>query len=95
MSLSPSSKNDPCLVCGFGDGDCFQGENRHYWQCGNLFRVDEEWEEYEIINGFRFLGNTVDDLRGRFCLDHTGECITPYHDATTCHICLTETGGAS
>jgi hypothetical protein len=89
MNITPSSKSNPCQVCGDVFGDCLQGQNQHFWECSTFFSLEEEegnidtFQEGEDINGFTFLGNIEDkfsflssaenSVRGRFCLDEVEE----------------------
>jgi hypothetical protein len=70
MSLTPSSKNNACPICEDTAGKCRQGkEDQAYWQC----MLYADTRKGEVVNGYKCLGHTRDQLWGQFRLDNSQE----------------------
>ena len=70
MSLTPSNRNNPCPICEATSGKCRQGtEDENYWQCMTY----ADARKGEIVNGFKCIGHTRDQLWGQFKLDNSQE----------------------
>lgn len=70
MSLAPTNKSNPCLVCENANGKCRQGkEDQNYWQCMTYADANKG----EVVGGYKCIGHTRDKLWGQFKLDNTQE----------------------
>lgn len=70
MSLTPNNRNNPCQICEDTSGKCRQGrEDLSYWQCMSY----ADSQKGEIVNGFKCIGRTRDQLWAQFRLDNSQE----------------------
>lgn len=72
MSLTPSSKNNPCPICDNTMGKCRQGQtDPDYWQC--MTYADTRKGETLSGSGFKCIGHTRNRLWAQFKPDNTQE----------------------
>jgi hypothetical protein len=65
-----SSNRNPCSICENTSGKCRQSsQDQDYWQCMNC----ADAKKGEIINGYKCIGTTKDNLWGQFKLDNSQE----------------------
>lgn len=70
MSLTSSTKNNPCAICEDASGKCRQGrEDLSYWQC----MIYAGAKKGEIISGFKCIGQVKDGLWAAFKPDNSSE----------------------
>jgi len=66
----PTSKSNPCPICGEIKGKCRQGrEDQNYWQCMTY----ADTRKGETINGFKCIGLTKDHQWAQFKPDNSQE----------------------
>ncbi len=70
MSLTSSTKNNPCLICEDTSGKCRQGrEDLSYWQC----MIYADAKKGEIIGNFKCIGQIKNGLWAAFKPDNSQE----------------------
>jgi len=70
MSLTPTSKSNPCAICENTSDKCRQGrEDLSYWQCMTY----ADAKKGDIVNGFKCIGQVKNGLWGAFKPDNSSE----------------------
>jgi hypothetical protein len=76
MSVTSTNKTNPCQICEDTAGKCRQGrEDQTYWQCMSY----ADSRKGEIVNGFKCIGHTRDQLWGQFKIDNSQQWSEQQH----------------
>jgi hypothetical protein len=68
MRLTPTSRNNPCVICEDTGGKCRQGkQDQDYWQCMTY----ADAKKGEIIGGFKCIGHSKNGMWAQFKPDNS------------------------